>query len=101
MSLPIIFHPAVRGDVDTAYQFYESRRLGLGDGFLAAVDDVYAQLQAMPKLYGVVWRNVRCAPLHRFPYAVYYQVDANQLYVLAVYHNRQNPTGWQRRVSSS
>ena len=101
MSLPITYHPDVPDEVGTAYRYYEARKVGLGDDFLSALEEVYAQLRAMPELYGTVWQTVRCAQLRRFPYAVYYQVDPDRVYVLAVSHNRRNPAGWQRRASSN
>ena len=38
MSLPLIFRPEVRSDVEDAYLWYERQRAGLGDDFLASVD---------------------------------------------------------------
>jgi hypothetical protein len=31
MSLPLVFDPAVRGDVDDAYRWYEGQQPGLAD----------------------------------------------------------------------
>jgi hypothetical protein len=35
MSLPVVFHPDVQGEIDKAYRWYEQQRAGLGDDFLA------------------------------------------------------------------
>lgn len=45
MSLPVVFHPDVQDEVDDAYRWYERQRLGLGDDFLAALEDVYRRLE--------------------------------------------------------
>lgn len=40
MSFAVVFHPDVEDEVREAYQWYEARGPGLGDDFLAALDDV-------------------------------------------------------------
>jgi hypothetical protein len=39
---------------------------------------------------------VRRVILQRFPYAVYFRVEAHEIIVLAV-HGRQDPNRWQKR----
>jgi hypothetical protein len=51
MSFPLVFHPDVQGEVDDAYRWYEQQQAGLGDDFLAALDDVYAGLQSAPEAH--------------------------------------------------
>ena len=30
MNLPLVFHPALQGEIDDAYQWYEQQQTGLG-----------------------------------------------------------------------
>lgn len=98
MSLPLEFHPAVRGEVDSAYRWYEQRRSGLGRDFLDAVEWVLAEIAANPARYGFADRDVREGALTRFPYAVYYRVLPDRIRVLAVYHTARDPAGWRSRA---
>lgn len=50
-----------------------------------------------PLLFPRVRGETRRAVLTRFPYALYFQVTANSVVVLAV-HGRQNPSRWHRRA---
>jgi hypothetical protein len=84
MSLPLVFHPAVQGEVDEAYRWYEQQRSGLGNDFLAAVEEVYQ----------IIYQNVRRALPRRFPYSVFYRVHADRVEVIAVQHSRRDPRGW-------
>ena len=98
MSLPFSFHPAVRGEVDEAYRWYESRQPGLGSDFLDAVAEAQALIADNPALYGFAEGDIRAARLKRFPYALYYRVLNDRIRVLAVYHTARNPITWQSRT---
>jgi plasmid stabilization system protein ParE len=98
MSLPIVFQSDVRQDVDEAYQYYEQQQPGLGEDFLAAVDEVYARIRANPRLHQIIWQNVRRGLTRRFPYGVFYQVLPGRIEIVAVHHLHRDPSGWQSRV---
>jgi plasmid stabilization system protein ParE len=98
MSLPLVFHPAVRGEIDDAYRWYEQRQAGLGQDFLAALDEVFNRLQQTPEAHQVIYRDVRRALPRRFPYGVYYRVLADRVEVIAVQHSRRDPAHWQSRA---
>lgn len=98
MTLPLAFHPDVQDEVDEAYDWYERQRVGLGEDFLRALDDVFRRLAATPMIHAVIYQNVRCALPRRFPYGVYYRVLADRVQVIAVQHTRRDPSSWQSRV---
>lgn len=98
MSLPLVFDPAVYGDVDDAYRWYEGQRPGLGDDFLAAFEAVYARIAATPQVHRAIYREVRRGLTRRFPYGVFYRVHADRVEVIAVYHTSRDPSGWQSRA---
>jgi hypothetical protein len=98
MSLPLSFHPAVRGEIDQAYKWYEARQTGLGDDFLAEVDALLGKIAANPALYGFVEGDIRTGQTRRFPYVVYYRALPDRTRVLAVYHASRDPSGWQGRT---
>ncbi len=98
MSLPLVFHPDVQPEVDDAYRWYEQQRSGLGDDFLAAVEEVFDRLRRIPEVHQKVFQDVRRAMPKRFPYGVYYRIYSDRVEVIAVYHSSRDPRGWQSRV---
>jgi hypothetical protein len=49
VSLPLDFHPAVRDEIDSAHDWYEQRRPGLGRDFLDEVQWVLADDHREPR----------------------------------------------------
>jgi plasmid stabilization system protein ParE len=98
MSLPIVFRPAAREEYDRAFAWYEGQQPGLGVRFEEEIERVVAEIAVHPKRYPVVVRDIREAPVRRFPYCVYYRVRRGRLIVLSVFHTSRNPNEWQSRV---
>lgn len=88
---------AAAADIEEAAAWYESRRHGLGDVFLAAVDGMLDQLLEHPLRRPLVDADLRRALLPGFPYGVFYRFDRDQVLVLAVIHGRRDPSQWRTR----
>lgn len=53
---------------------------------------------ANPKLYAVVYRDVRQAIVRRFPYVVLYREAPGEILVISIFHTAQDPSRWQARA---
>jgi plasmid stabilization system protein ParE len=98
MNPPLVFRPEARDEIDEAYAWYEHQRAGLGEEFLSAIRDVLDRIQETPEAHAQVYRDVRRGVTRRFPYGVFYRVEADRIVVLAVYHSRRDPRGWRDRA---
>jgi toxin ParE1/3/4 len=94
----VVYLPGARDDIDIAYISYEQRQAGLGDRFVETVRDQVARIQTNPSLYGVVYQDVRAAPMRRFPYVVYYRAEVGRVVIVAVQHGSRNWSNWQSRA---
>jgi plasmid stabilization system protein ParE len=94
-------HPTLRSlaraEIDEAYDWYEGQRPGLGAEFLAEVTATLASVEATPRLYPIIRRDVRRALLRRFPYSIPYVADPDATVVLACFHASREPRRWHRR----
>ena len=93
----LILRPEAEADIQSAYDWYESQQTGLGEDFLQSLDNVVAGIQRLPEKHPVVYRELRRALLRRYPYAVFYLVRPDQIVVVSVMHQRQDPARWQAR----
>jgi plasmid stabilization system protein ParE len=98
MSLPLVLRPEARAEFDEAFDWYERKRKGLGITFADRLQQVFDRIAATPEMYRIVRQDVRKAGVRRYPYSVYYRVEAAQLVVLAVFHGKRDPRIWQARI---
>jgi plasmid stabilization system protein ParE len=98
MSLPVVFQAGVRDEIDEAYAWYETQRLGLGEEFLTEVQSVLDRIERNPELHAPIYKNVRHTRVKRFPYAAYYRIEPARIAVIAVHHSKRDPRHWQSRA---
>ena len=94
MTLQLIIGLEAHRDIEESGLYYESRRVGLGDRFLAEVDDLLLRVSSNPLQFPEVGDRVRRGLLRRFPYAVYFLVDKQAVTVLACLHQHRRPGAW-------
>lgn len=98
MIRPLVVNPEAEEDLVEAKAWYNAQRAGLGDDLVLCVEEVFEGVRRMPELHGKVFQELRLALVRRFPFAVVYRADEDQITVVAVYHTRRDPRGWQRCV---
>lgn len=98
MSRRLIVRPLAARDLRAAQDWYDEQREGLGDEFRAAVDLQLARVLERPRLYPVVYGDVRRAILRRFPYLLYFGLSGDQVVLLACLHSRREPTRLRYRL---
>ena len=84
-------------DLDEAYSWYQAQAPGLAADFLGAVNTCLASIRRHQEAYQLVDPTMRRALLQRFPYAVFYEVEAVDIIVYAVFHCARNPRSWRPR----
>jgi hypothetical protein len=57
MSWPLIVNPEAEADLAEAKAYYDGRRDGLGDEFLACVEDVFDRLRQTPTMHAKCFRS--------------------------------------------
>jgi plasmid stabilization system protein ParE len=94
----LLFRPEARTEILEAQSWYDARVPGLGTEFALAVAAGAAAISRFPDAYPLVHGRVRKAVLRRFPYALLYVVDGGSILIIACYHHRRDPRGWQSRA---
>lgn len=100
MTPRLSFRPGARAEIRAARRWYEAQVPGLGRAFLGELDATLAFVQRHPGMYEAVEPDgtVRRALLHRFPYALVYEVGpSGEVVVLACFHVRQDAQDWPSR----
>ena len=69
-------------DLRQAAKWYEQRLSGLGREFVSEIEAVIERTQQNQLLYQPIYREVRRAIAHRFPYGIFYRIDQQDIIVL-------------------
>ncbi|MEW6532892.1 MAG: type II toxin-antitoxin system RelE/ParE family toxin [Thermodesulfobacteriota bacterium] len=97
MRYDIRFLPDVEEDVVAGYRWYEGKVLGLGEEFLRMFYACLEGIKRNPLGSSRVYHEIRRSLLRRFPYAVYFRVQANEVIVFGLFHCARDP----RRIEST
>ena len=95
---PVIFTQAARGELIEAQDWYEGEAAGLGRRFRQAMDALIERMSDHPRQFPTVFKNIRRAPLQRFPYSLFFVVEDDALIVMACFHASRDPSHWQDRT---
>lgn len=98
MAADLILAPQAAGDIAEAYDWYEARRIGLGEEFLSCVDACIETVCRTSEIYAKIHQNYRRALVRRFPYAVFYEYAGETVTVYSVFHTSQDPDKWRQRL---
>ena len=70
----------------------------MGDEFLNEVDRAVEALSESALLHRIRFADVRRAPIHRFKfYGVYYVIQDEEVWIIAIFHGRRHPRRLQER----
>ncbi|MDZ4842791.1 MAG: type II toxin-antitoxin system RelE/ParE family toxin [Hyphomicrobium aestuarii] len=82
--------PEARVDLLDAVRWYEDRETGLGAALVSEIDAVFHRVALGPSRFRTAYRGLRVALSHRFPYAVYYLEEDDDVVILAILHQRRD-----------
>jgi plasmid stabilization system protein ParE len=94
----VVFTPAAQAEVIEAQNWYDGEAAGLGARFRGEVDFAVQRLSANPFQFPIVLADVRRARLRKFPYALFFRVLEEAVFVIACFHSRRDPRQWQGRI---
>lgn len=96
----IIFAPEVYDDIQSAVDFYTSRKKGLGKQFFITVKSQLLNIKSNAFGFQVRYDAVRCVPIKSFPYTIHYKVvqETKTITILAVFCDYIDPEAWGDRI---
>lgn len=93
MSYTVLFAGKARKEILSAREWYEGKQDGLGDKYLATIDELIAQIQYSPKRGVQRRKGYYEVVANKFPYVLIYRVSAKDetILVVSVFHTKRNP----------
>jgi len=89
---------AAQNDLISGYYFYERSEEGVGEYFLSSL---YSDIDALKIFAGIhrkAYKDMHRSLSRRFPFAIYYTIQSNEIVVCAVLDCRKNPSWIRKRL---
>lgn len=80
-----------RSDIESAFEWYERQRRGLGFEFLSCIELAINGLLDFPELYQIYYASFRRCVIRRFPFSIFYAIEDDEIVIHSVFDNRQDP----------
>src|SRR4051812_14822615 len=95
----VVFDTEENDELHAAAAYYEAQRAGLGDDFMAEVEQAVQRIAQLPQACPVhdASTGVRKLVLRRFPYNLFYLELDDRIWIAAVAHQRRQPGYWAHR----
>lgn len=91
-------HPLASRELEEAALFYDRRVEGLGQRFLRTVERAIEHILFFPEAAPIVGDTVRQKALDRFPYSLFYILEKDAVFFVAIAHQKREPMYWKDRL---
>ncbi len=96
--ISVVFDPDAKAEFLAAVQYYESCQSGLGRRFKLFVHSAIQKIADTPFQYRLIHTHFRRYLLPKFPYAILFSIEPDNIRIIAVAHTKRKPGYWLRRI---
>ncbi|MFQ5583778.1 MAG: type II toxin-antitoxin system RelE/ParE family toxin [Calditrichia bacterium] len=96
--MKVSFHPDARREFFEAIDYYEECQGGLGLEFAEEISSAINRIIYFPGAWAKMSKNTRRCLVNRFPYGVIYQLDKEEINIIAIMQLNKKPGYWKRRI---
>lgn len=93
----IIILPFAEQDIKDSVNHYRDKEIGLEKSFLKILNQAILVISENPDSFPIIKKTIRKFVIKDFPFNIFYLVEEDTLYILAVFHNKRNPAIWKSR----
>ena len=95
MTYKVIIKPSAEADLKEIYQWYNSKKDGLGERFIDELENKIHVLEANPESFQKRYKAIRFLLVKKFPYCIHYTVEGENVFVHAILSTSRNPKIWK------
>lgn len=89
MKRELLFRADARVDLMDIRAYYDKISDNITTNFFKEFLETLHFIESEPKLFQVRYREIRIAPMYRFPYGIHYIEKDNQVIILRVLHTKR------------
>lgn len=92
------FIPEAKAEFDEAFSYYEKLAPRVASHLLDDFDTVINRLLLFPESVPILLQGVRKALLRSFDYNIIYEIQGDEIAIVAFMHQKRKPGYWKKRV---
>ena len=92
------FHPEAESEFFEAINYLEERETGLGKAFAREIFASIRKITFFPYAWTPISKNARRILVNKFRYGIIYQVNGENILIVAVMHLSRKPNYWKGRT---
>jgi toxin ParE1/3/4 len=100
MSYNVSILPEAEADIDTAFIWYESKQMNLGNIFFKIIADSITYISKNPIGSEEIYKGTRRYVIKKFPYGIYYKVNSEvkEIQIIGVIHFKRSSRAIKYRI---
>lgn len=84
-------------DLEEAYLYYETQRVGLGDDMHLCYEEGLEVIRRNP-YFEIRLDDIRAYKIRRFPYLIFFRIIDNKIRVVSFFFGKRKPSIWKERI---
>ena len=96
--MKVIFNEIAVDELRDAERFYNLEHSGLGSELKEEVKKSIERVRKYPFAFPPVHQEIRAVILHRFSYKLFYSIELDHIYIIAIAHQHRQPEYWVDRM---
>jgi len=92
------FHPDALEEYQESAQYYVSINPLVARRFVDEIEAAIRQMCKHPKAYTIIEDDIRRCLVKKFPFGLYFSLEADYLLIVAVMHLSRMPEYWKERI---
>ncbi|BAU52862.1 type II toxin-antitoxin system RelE/ParE family toxin [Mucilaginibacter gotjawali] len=89
MNFESIFRIEAEQDLEDIQDYYNNISPSITDNFFNEFFETMHFIEGEPTLFQVRYREIRIAPLYRFPYGIHYKETSGKIIIYRVLHTKR------------
>lgn len=89
MNYEVIFRIEAEKDLEEISSYYNNILTVLTERFFIEFFETLEYIEQNPNLFQVRYRDIRIAPLYKFPYGIHYKERNGKVYIFRVLHTKR------------
>ena len=94
----VLFDRRAEEELSQSALYYEAQAKGLGLRFLSAVEVATKKAASNPHIFSTTTKGCRKCRVARFPYAIIFREQNDEIQLIAVMHLKRKPNYWNDRI---